>query len=944
LWGTLLVVGVLGYFNENPIELESEDATSIGIARRGAAASDIMVVLWPDEIARSADTNRFADVDWSWAWVDLLESEVGAVRLCDPEELSQELLSEVRYLVITYSAMAHPAVAEATHFVEQFVNNGGVVVLSAPTAPLRDAFSADGRGGLRTPRSVTHAAEVDEAVATALTEMPLFTRYVGSTGPLAEAETLLAMDGAPVIYRVRRAAGTAVTVDFNLGMALVSLQQGRPDGEGFDLEPEHPSLGPTVSDLTADPALAAAEIPYLDVLAFVVVQAMQGRETPLPSLWLFPEGADGVVLLSHDITDDGDRSLWLAQYESAHGASSTFFFGYSAMPGRDSVVQYQQLGADLGVLWDRRDSESAGNRRTIGVGGLRPFYREASLMEQRDALQAAFEPSQLPIGVRSASGLWSSQYAEAFRAMSAANFVYDSSYGVAATQLNGLGVFRHATGRPFAVLDHNGLPLGLYEVPLIADGLATAEQMERLEALLTQSQRDTHQAIGVHMAGDLLQDEAGTVPIRRLADAAGAGAAQGSRCHELGPLPAISGGTPADLAQLGRSSTARRWHTVARLRAAHHRRRPRRRNVGAAAPAVGRNTAARSAPRRDQQWGRKRRRSGGALGARIGQGNAVVFAGIGRQPLGCDLPMNRPALSPIRGAVRPGVSRALRFELFVLLLVALVALGFYLDGHPIELGADEPDMLDGGLPEGTSSGDVLLVLAGQLPSQAPASFEEIDFSAAWTNILDQEFGAYRIVSLSEFSPNSLENTTLVVVPRLVGIQMTTGHVSTLAHFVETGGRLLVEMPGTQWSGLTGVATDPANFHPTRRITAFDGAVVGGDLRDDLLQAPLRSVLATVSLETIEALGDTDVVLEVDGQPGLLRRPYGRGEVHVLLFDLAQAVTAIQQGVPTVDWEVARPSLPLPAGLTRSAALVGEQRLRQNPIPWRTCSSANSCRW
>ena len=75
---------------------------------------------------------------------------------------------------------------------------GGTLLLERPHDALRQTFSADGRGGQRTPRAITHVSNVDEDLEVALREMPLFTRYVGSTGPLDGAETLLGMDGAGV--------------------------------------------------------------------------------------------------------------------------------------------------------------------------------------------------------------------------------------------------------------------------------------------------------------------------------------------------------------------------------------------------------------------------------------------------------------------------------------------------------------------------------------------------------------------------------------------------------------------------------------------------------------------------------------------------------------------------------------------------------------------------
>jgi hypothetical protein len=503
LWGTLLVIVLLGYLNENPVKLGHGQERAAGRPERSRAASDVLVVGWPTEIARTADNERFSEVDWSWAWVDLLAAEIGPVSTSTPEDLGSLDLGRYRYVVVSHSAMAHPQVSESVLAFEQFVNQGGVLVLERPQGSLREAFSADGRGGLRTPRSVTSVARVNESLEEALTAMPLFTRYVGSTAPLDGAETLLSMDGAPVIYRLRRSAGTAITVDFNLGLALVSLQQGRPSGPAFEVVPGQPQFGPTVADMVADPALLEAQMPYIDLLGAVMVGTAMAEAAPLVTYWPYPDGADGVVLLSHDVPSGGDRTSWLAEHEGEHGATATFFFSRGSAPDVDTMDVLREVGAEQSVLWERTDREEYRNRRLIGVAGLRPFFRIASLAEHVDTLSDAMGPGYQPRGVRSRDGGWTAGWAGAFQEMAALGLLYDSSYGLAPDMEEALPAFRHGTGRPYLVLDDNGLPFGIYEVPVVVPALVTPEQLERFEALLRASQRTLHQTLTVRLSADM---------------------------------------------------------------------------------------------------------------------------------------------------------------------------------------------------------------------------------------------------------------------------------------------------------------------------------------------------------------------------------------------------------------------------------------------------------
>ena len=274
--------------------------------------------------------------------------------------------------------------------------------------------------------------------------------------------------------------------------------------------------------------------------------------------------------------------------------------------------------------------------------------------------------------------------------------------------------------------------------------------------------------------------------------------------------------------------------------------------------------------------------------------------------------------------------RVLKAELAIGLVCLAIFGGYYLDRHPIDLGGGAPSRQIG--TELFSSGDseVLLLVPDR---HSPASdFENLDSSSNWHNTLQQEFGPHRVLKLSDFSPGNLHEISLVVVPASVSRVATVGQIATLEQYVTDGGLLLVEMPTRDWAVLTNAVVNPMQIRPTRRITAFDGARVRGDLRDDLIRAPLHTVMGPVAIADVRTVDGLDTVLEVDGLPGLTRRRYGRGEVFSLYFDFARAVLAIQQGVPTSGWEISRPSAPLPRGFTRTSCLVSDRESRANTAP------------
>jgi hypothetical protein len=256
-----------------------------------------------------------------------------------------------------------------------------------------------------------------------------------------------------------------------------------------------------------------------------------------------------------------------------------------------------------------------------------------------------------------------------------------------------------------------------------------------------------------------------------------------------------------------------------------------------------------------------------------------------------------------------------------------------LNANPIHLSADSAPPADGVPVSGATAADVVLVTGPASGPPAEPAFERIDFTAAWANILSQEFGGFRVLSLDDLTSATLGESTLAIVPRNVTRAFGVAGVDSLERFVRSGGIALIEMPTAPWESLVSVTVPASAYQATRRITAFPGAVTRGRLRDDVIQTPMRTVLAPVHLADVIGLDDIDVLMEVDGLPAFIRRRIGTGQVFALYFDLAQAVTALQQGVPETEWELLRPTESTPRGLSRTGCLVSDPDLHGSRVPW-----------
>jgi hypothetical protein len=502
----MVLMLLLWILDAHPIRWPTGDSETEGAPLTLEVQSDVVVVVASDEIVLSAHTGRFEDVDWSWVWVDSFESEIGPVRVCEAGQLRRVDLDDVRVVILTASTATHSIAATAVDRLESFARSGGIVVVERPRGPMREAFSADGRGGLRAARRITYVE--DDVELEALQEVPLYTQFIGSTAPLEEATTLLAMDGAPVVYRVRRGDGAVITVDFNYGLAIVSLQQGRPAGEEFVVEPQQPELGPAVSDLVVDESMLTLETPVADLFEHTIAGLIL-NDSLVPRLWPYPEGRDGVVLLSHEVTDRPGAALWFADYEREQGAASTFFLSFAATPNEAAAERYRESAAPAALWWDHGAGDQLASR-PIGFAGIEPLYRRASLVDHRDrvnrSLNAGSGAEAGVRGVRTIDGAWGDRYAGLFRVVANAGLDYDSSYGVSHDREMQLAAYRHGTGRPFRVHDHNGLPFDLLEVPILAPTLATSAQADRFEQLLRLSRRSHHQALGVNVSAGLFEE------------------------------------------------------------------------------------------------------------------------------------------------------------------------------------------------------------------------------------------------------------------------------------------------------------------------------------------------------------------------------------------------------------------------------------------------------
>lgn len=489
LWGCVLAVAALVYLDASPMVLEPDVSESGGEAITRADTSDVVAVVDYRAIQQSDAT--FRGRDWSAAWVDMLQQHLGSTSVVTPSSLTSEHLDAARIVILTASVSSRiPAPMRSK--LRQFVLQGNLLVVERPDGELRDMFSANGEAGIQTGRNVTFARGIGDPFQSQLTDMPVETEYVGSTSPKDNAETLLAIDGAPVVYRVPVGDGHVVTIDFDLGQQLVALQQGRP-AEDFTVatgEQSDPSLPPKTRSLVADEAMTGNDVPYADLLERFIVHGALQQKAPVPGLWPFPGEALGTVIPIHPDRTLGDGGGWMLEYETDQGATSTLLSSVDAGLTASGSAVVDRRGGEIGLLW-RMPGTPSQHPEAYGFLGFEPVARPLSLERQLAALTDTI-PSGRITTTRSTGTWWSDEWARPFRRLAGQGVALDVSY------TPDRAGFAFGTGFPYRALDRTGLPLSVREMPVTvpdrrSDGLS-------LEPLLEASRNGHHQVVTYEIA------------------------------------------------------------------------------------------------------------------------------------------------------------------------------------------------------------------------------------------------------------------------------------------------------------------------------------------------------------------------------------------------------------------------------------------------------------
>ena len=401
IWLSVIGIGIFVYFCQHPIRIKQEAKISQGVAMTLDSTSDYLVVV--DEMAPNATPESFMEMSFSYAWINTFQQEIGPVSVIGAQQFPQADLSGFKLVVLTRSVSER---GDWVPKIRSYLERGGNVVLEMPGAKLRALASADGKGGLRKPQTVTYAHGLMPEFQKALSAIKLseMTQIIGSAGPLDDSQTWMTIDGVPVIYTKHYSAGNVITVDFDYGMLLTSLQQGRPLD---DLTIRN--MRGTAQIETEDLAkLDVPDMPIADILERFIVYGVVGHSVAIASFWPFFDSMNGAIVVTHDEGGMGDAALWTSQYEATFQASSTLFARVPLQMTEYGVGLTDKTHTELGLSFELNADDKSSAQEPMGWFKFSPIWRTYNVDQQTQQLRQWMPTGSQLISSQAKDGIWTS--------------------------------------------------------------------------------------------------------------------------------------------------------------------------------------------------------------------------------------------------------------------------------------------------------------------------------------------------------------------------------------------------------------------------------------------------------------------------------------------------------------------------------------------------------
>jgi hypothetical protein len=421
--------------------------------------SDLLLIISLKRIRFAASKQDFYKNDWSYAWLNTIEKEVGSYAVCDSSNLTEDNVLSKRVIIISKSAIdgiAH------THMnlMNRFLQKGGLLVLDQPTPAWSNVSGLDVKDTMIKPTEITYVDSVllRESDNNNLTKTPLNTDLV-ITHPLGEhVKILMEMDNKPAISGNILKKGYVISILFNYGLQLISLRQGKPSNPNYEIKTKFENKkNITTTDLILSNATLSNDCPFADLLERALFYVIENYQ-PLPRWWYYPSCYRGAFIMSHDEDYFGDKSTYMASYENKINSKSTFFVIPDSDISQKALKKLLNNNTTIGIHWNRF------SRPYKKFLNITLSQKKISLSEQIELLKKKVPEKYSIISSRIHFLKWDEHYTRTFRILNCCGIKIDSSYGSSGGMMSKGYLF--GTGFPFYPIDTNGAPINVLEMPI----------------------------------------------------------------------------------------------------------------------------------------------------------------------------------------------------------------------------------------------------------------------------------------------------------------------------------------------------------------------------------------------------------------------------------------------------------------------------------------------
>jgi len=380
--------------------------------------SDVLLLISPGEIKKSSFQGRFDIQNWSAAWINTLEQEMGYFSVSD----NIEDMKDKKAIIISSSM---PDIDPT--FIEKNAKKGKIIIVEKPNHEIASYF------GIKILKGNARAKKITSEF---LKGAPLNCDF--DIIYSKDFKILMEIDKKPAIISRNIGKGEIIFILFECSKQLISLQQGVPE-DNYSVRHKYglPGLIEPV-DMLFSKELLDNEVPYADILEKFIINLLD-----TPKWGKLPPNHRSALILSHDEDYCDEQFIKMIEEEIKIGIHPTLF----ATPLKTTLSKYLKYmtknSVDVGVHWDKFPNEL--------------FFRKNpshDLSNQIKLLKTKVLSSRIHFLK------WGSHYTNTFRLLTRNGIWADSTYG------NNFGKgYAFSTSYFFHPVDTNGNLMPILELP-----------------------------------------------------------------------------------------------------------------------------------------------------------------------------------------------------------------------------------------------------------------------------------------------------------------------------------------------------------------------------------------------------------------------------------------------------------------------------------------------